>query len=90
MGIAEEGEHRVAYELVEGGAVLVGDMRHLREVFVQEFRNLFGLKPFGREREILDVRKEHRQLLALGRDRYILLAREDRSVDLRRQILSDL
>ena len=40
--------------------------------------------------EVLDVGEEDRELLALGRDRDVLLAAEDALVDLRREILGEL
>ena len=36
LGIAEEDQHGVADELVDGAAVLMRDLRHLGEIFVEQ------------------------------------------------------
>mgnify|MGYP007079440158 CR=1 FL=1 len=81
--IAEEGHDGIADELVDGGAMPRGNRRHLGEILVEQRRQLFGLQRLGGLGEILDVGKEHRELLTLGRDRGVLLAGENRPVDLR-------
>ena len=88
--IAEEGEDRIADELVDRRAVLQRDVGHLGKVLVQERRQILRLQPLRDGGEILDVGEEDRELLALGRDRHILLPAEDALVDLRRQIFCDL
>jgi hypothetical protein len=52
LGIAEEDQHGIADELVDGAAIIMSDRRHLREIFVEELRQLLRLQPFGRGREI--------------------------------------
>ncbi len=88
--VAEEHQQRIADELVDRGAVLEGDRRHLGEVFVEQRRQVLRLEPLGDGGEILDVGEEDRQLLALGRDGGVLLPAEDALVDLRRQVFGDL
>ena len=90
FGIAEEDQHGVADELVDGAAVRQRDRRHLGEIFVEQLRDLLRLQPLGGRREILDVREEDRELLALGVDGDVLLAAENALVDLRRDVARDL
>ncbi len=70
--------------------IFVGDRRHLGEIFVEELRQQFGLKPLGGRGEVLDVGEEDGELLALGVDGDVLLAGEDALVDLRRDVARDL
>ena len=89
--VAEEDQHRVADELVDGAAVLNSAIvRHFGEIFVEQLRDLLGLQPLGGRGEVLDVGEEDRELLALGVDGDVLLAAEDALVDLRRQVARDL
>jgi hypothetical protein len=66
LRVAEEDQDRVADELVDRAAVLERDRGHLGEVLVEQPRDLLGLQPLGRRGEVLDVREEDRELLALG------------------------
>ena len=61
--IAEEDQHGVADELVDGAAMDQGDLRHFGEILVEQFGDLLGLQPLGGGGEILDVGKEDRELL---------------------------
>jgi len=56
------------------------------EVLVEHQRELLRLQALGGHGEILDVGKEHRELLALGVNGDVFLAAEDALVDLRREI----
>jgi hypothetical protein len=88
--IAEEGEDRIADVFVDGGAEIQRDLRHLRQVVIQQTRQLLGFEAVGRLGEIGDVGEEDGQLLALGRDLGRLLAGEDRIVDLGREVFGQL
>ena len=90
LRVAEEQHDRVADELVDRGAVLERDRRHLAQVLVEEARQLLRLEQVGGLGEAGDVREEDRQLLALRRDLDILFAAEDRFVQLRRQVFRQL
>ena len=81
--VAEEHHHAVADELVDGAAVLQGDLRHFVEVGVEQVGEGFGFQLFGQLGKALDVGEEHRELLALGFQAYVLLAAEDHFPDLR-------
>ena len=70
--------------------MLERNRRHLGEVLVEHQRELLRLQALGGHGEILDVGKEHRELLALGVNGDVFLAAEDALVDLRRQIARDL
>ena len=76
-------QHRIADELVDGAAVLERDRGHFGEVLIEQLRNQLELKPLGGGGEVLDVREEDRELLALGLDRDVLLPAENAFVDLR-------
>ena len=88
--VAEEHHHAVADELVDGAAVLEGDLRHFIEVVVEQVGQGFCFQLFGELGEALDVGEEHRQSLALGFQANAALAGEDRFPDLWRQILGQV
>ena len=88
--VAEEDHHGVADELVDGAAVLEGDLRHLGEILVEQERDLLRLQALRGRGEILDIGEEDGELLALGVDGDVLLAAENARVDLRREIVRDL
>ena len=69
LGVAEERQDGVADELVDRGAMLQRDLRHLGEVLVEQRGQLLRLQALGRGGEVLDVGEEDRELLALGGDR---------------------
>src|SRR5262249_2547735 len=86
VGIAEEHKHRVAQELVDGAAMSERNVRHLRKILIEQFRDLFRLEPLCRRRKVFNIGKENRQLLPLSVDRDVLLSAKDALIDLRRQI----
>ena len=86
FGVAEKDQDCIPYEFVERPAIAQCDRRHLGEVLVEEHGELFGLKPFTRRREVLDVGEEDRQLLALSGQFSVGLAAEDRIIYLRRDV----
>ena len=90
LRIAEEQQHGVADELVDGGAVFERDPRHFRQVVVENVRKLLELQVVGGLGEGGDVGEEDRQLLTLGRNLDGLRATEDRPINLRRQVLRQL
>ena len=82
LRIAEERQDRVADVLVDGRAMLEGDLRHLSQVVVEQAGQLLGFKIIGRRGEISDVGEEHGQLLAVRRDLNAALPGENRRIDL--------
>src|SRR5215813_10312091 len=84
--IAEKHKHRVADELVNGATVSERNVRHLREILIEQFRDLLRLEPLCRRREVFNIGKENRQLLPLSVDRDVLLSAKDALIVLRRQI----
>ncbi|MNJ62187.1 hypothetical protein D3C77_580170 [compost metagenome] len=85
-GVAEEDHHRVADELVDGAAVLEGDLRHLVEVGVEDVGQRLGFQFLGQFGEALDVGEEHGEFFALGFQAHAALAVEDRLPQLGRQV----
>jgi hypothetical protein len=72
------------------GAVTGGDLRHFRQILIQQVRQLFGFENVGGLGEICDVREEDRQLLPFGGDCGGLCASKDRLVQLSRQEFAQL
>ena len=90
LGIAEKDDDGVADILVDGRAEIEGNAGHLGEILVEQLGQIFGFQSIGRLGEPRDVREEYGQLLAAARDLHLLLAAEDRLIDLRREILREL
>src|SRR4051812_810440 len=90
LGVAEEHHDGVTHVLVDRRAVLEGDFRHLGEVVVEELGEVLGFHLVGDFGETGDVGEADGQLLAIARDRDILVASEDGIVDLRREIFGEL
>jgi hypothetical protein len=88
--IAEEHQHRVADEFVDVRAMSERDLRHCGEVSVQHRRQVFRLHVGGGCGEILDVAEEHRQPLAFGGELHVARTREDRRIDLGREVFGEL
>ena len=88
--IAEEHDDGVADIFVDGRAILQRDLRHFGQVVVEELGQVLGFHLVGDLGEADEVGEAHRELLALADDLDVLLAGEDRVVDLRRQILREL
>src|SRR5262245_31804958 len=70
--------------------MLEGDRRHLREILVEEERDLLWLQVLRGGREILDVGEEDSELFALGVNSDVLLTAENALVDLWRAIVREL
>lgn len=68
MGIAKKNDDGIANEFVECCAVVGSNLRHLREIAVQQKRHFFRLPLRRRFGEVLDIGKEHRQFFALRLD----------------------
>ncbi len=66
------------------------DFRHLRQILIDDLGQFFGFEPVGGLGKADNVGKEHCQLFARAGDLDLLLATEDRIVDLRREILRQL
>ena len=90
LRIAEEDHDGVAHVLVDRGAVLQRDPRHLGQVLIEQLRDVLQFHPVGGLGEPGDVGEEHGELLALAGELHLLPALEDRGVDLRRQVLREL
>src|SRR5207249_2985160 len=81
--IAKKDQNGVADKLVESAAMLECDVGHLGKILVEQRGNLFRLQALRGRREILDIGKENRELLALSVNRDVLLSAENALVDLR-------
>src|SRR5262249_10140937 len=79
--IAEKGDNRVAYILVERRSMFKRNARHLVEVPVENVSELFGFKIFRCLCEADKVGEKNCQLLAGGGDLNLLTAVEDRGVE---------
>ena len=90
LGIAEKDHDGISDEFIERAAILGRDVRHLREVLVQEARDLLRLQTFRGAGEVLDVREKDRELLAFSLDSYLPLAAENARIDLRCEIARDV
>ena len=88
--IAEEHDYGVADVFVDGRAVLQRDLRHFGEIVVEELGEVLELHFVGDFGETDEVGKANRELLALADDLDVLLAGEDRIVNLRRQVFREL
>jgi hypothetical protein len=88
--VAEEGYHGVADILVDRGAIVQSDPRHLSQIAVEHRGELLGFEVLGGRGEIGDVGEEDGELLAVRRDLDALGAGEDRLIDLRREIFREL
>jgi hypothetical protein len=88
--IAKEHDYGVANVFIDGGAVLQREFRHFSEVVIEKLREVFRLHFIGDLSEPDQIGKANRELLALADDFNILLAGEDRVIDLRRQIFREL
>src|SRR5262245_62276050 len=70
--------------------MLEGDRRHLREILIEEKRDLLWLQVLRGGGEILDVGEEDSELFALGVNSNVLLTAENALVDLWREIVREL
>ena len=87
--IAEEHDNGVTDIFVDGCAVLQRDLRHFGEVVIEQLREVFRLHLVGDLGETDEVGEANGELLALADDLDVLLAGEDRVVDLRRQVFCE-
>eukprot|EP00581_Thalassiosira_minuscula_P024895 CAMPEP_0184424504 /NCGR_PEP_ID=MMETSP0738-20130409/111193_1 /TAXON_ID=385413 /ORGANISM="Thalassiosira miniscula, Strain CCMP1093" /LENGTH=86 /DNA_ID=CAMNT_0026786985 /DNA_START=21 /DNA_END=281 /DNA_ORIENTATION=+ len=81
--IANKSDNRVTNELVDCGAMFLGNGAHLGKVLVEQLGQFLGLHTFCGGGEIFDVAEENCEFLALSADRHVPLALKDRAIDLR-------
>ncbi len=66
------------------------DLGHLGQVMVQQLGQVLRFQLLGGLGEAGDVGEEDRQLATVARHLHLLLAGEDRFIDLRREVLGNL
>jgi hypothetical protein len=67
-----------------------GDLRHFGEVLLEQTGEVFSLEIVCDLGEVLEFTEEHGEFLALCLQRHVLMSREDRLGDLRREVLGQL
>ena len=90
LGIAEKHDDGVAHIFIDCRAVFGSDPRHLRQVVVEELRQILRFHLVRDLGEIGDVGEAHGELLPLARDLNVLAPGEDRIVDLGCEIFRKL
>src|ERR1700757_1185303 len=80
LRVAEEDEDGIADVFIYRSTKFEGDLRHLREIVVEELRQVLGFQPFSRLGETFEVREKDGQFLSPTGHCHVATTSEDRFI----------